>query len=576
MATRGPLASWLPYIDTRKFKFVHISASMPLLTLSIFQSTLAFSPAAQHTYKELSSTCQNAVAVSSKLSVQSIADCESRCDANPQCVAVDTDGSSCFLKSHCDGDLGGCHGSQGFWCGYRKPLLAMARGDRPLTIGVLGGSISWGAKLERPLAERYSTLLAQRLNASVINSAVPATGVATPALCLELVMPQWQELDVLVVEYAANDALASTSIADAAGALTPQALLERLLRTVLAATAPPPLIIVLAVCEWFRNPLDRCSTLFHDVSAYYRQSGVLERSLRDARPPKRGMRHFNHSMSGHIHPTRWGHAAIANLLAHDLRSESHTLGMRRRSAPLPPPRWQERGATATDDKPWQCLACRYTDQPGLESRQTCPGLRPAAARGFALHTIHDSIGNRNSREGLGHSKPGWRGTAAGSFLEVALGAAPGPRQVLLEALCSYENVGRAGARLLPTDAAAGHRWRRRSRHRRSLSTDGAAAVAGRGGVAVQLDLRWSVRSSQHCLLPVGTAPARTNTTLRLTVITPAGGARGANQVKVYGVLLKPLGGQRRTRGPAVLRPTHETRVRTPRHSSWWTRLTGGK
>tara|TARA_B110001452_G_scaffold96534_1_gene79821 strand:- start:449 stop:658 length:210 start_codon:yes stop_codon:yes gene_type:complete len=51
------------------------------MVLALFQSTLAFSPT--HTYKELSSTCQHAVAVSDKLSVQSIADCESRCDCKP-------------------------------------------------------------------------------------------------------------------------------------------------------------------------------------------------------------------------------------------------------------------------------------------------------------------------------------------------------------------------------------------------------------------------------------------------------------------------------------------------------------
>ena len=65
----------------------------------------------------------------------------------------------------------------------------------------------------------------------------------------------------------------------------------------------------------------------------------------------------------------------------------------------------------------------------------CPGLKPAEARGFALHT--DNV----SAEGRGTSKPGWRAVAGGSSLVVALGAAKAPRLVLLEALCSYENVG---------------------------------------------------------------------------------------------------------------------------------------
>ena len=91
--------------------------------------------------------------------------------------------------------------------------------DLPLKIGVLGGSISWGANLANIPAQRYSTLLERELNATVINAAVPATGVSTPSLCLELVLPEWRSLDVVVVEYNFNDAHSSTLIATVGGTI---------------------------------------------------------------------------------------------------------------------------------------------------------------------------------------------------------------------------------------------------------------------------------------------------------------------------------------------------------------------
>ena len=47
----------------------------------------------------------------------SVADCEKRCDEQATCVAFDTDGSACFLKSACDGSPGTCSRAM---CGYRR------------------------------------------------------------------------------------------------------------------------------------------------------------------------------------------------------------------------------------------------------------------------------------------------------------------------------------------------------------------------------------------------------------------------------------------------------------------------
>ena len=99
----------------------------------------------------------------------------------------------------------------------------------------------------------------------------------------------------------------------------------------------------------------------------------------------------------------------------------------------------------------------------------------------------------------------------GSSLVLALGYADARRRVVLEALCSYENVGHAIGWLTTTSDPVSH-------------------------VRVKIDFRWNMQSSQHCLMPITTAPAYANSSLHLEIDSNEGGARGDNQVKVFGVL----------------------------------------
>ena len=100
-----------------------------LAVLAVLAAAVAVSSAAgdrARKYEQLSSTCKNAKAVSGKLPVGSLAECEAKCDAQAaaapgtgqaSCIAVDTDGkANCFLKSECGGAPGHCEGSE---CGYR-------------------------------------------------------------------------------------------------------------------------------------------------------------------------------------------------------------------------------------------------------------------------------------------------------------------------------------------------------------------------------------------------------------------------------------------------------------------------
>jgi endo-1,4-beta-xylanase len=66
-------------------------------------------------YETLTSTCQNAEAMSSLISVASVDECQAHCDATSGCLAFDTNGQDCYTKSHCEGQAGSCSG----WCGHR-------------------------------------------------------------------------------------------------------------------------------------------------------------------------------------------------------------------------------------------------------------------------------------------------------------------------------------------------------------------------------------------------------------------------------------------------------------------------
>ena len=71
---------------------------------------------ARHDYEQLSTTCQHASSIGGGSRVSSIAECEAACDARAGCVAVDTDGTTCYLKAHCEGEVGECSE----WCGFRQ------------------------------------------------------------------------------------------------------------------------------------------------------------------------------------------------------------------------------------------------------------------------------------------------------------------------------------------------------------------------------------------------------------------------------------------------------------------------
>ncbi|KAL1504231.1 hypothetical protein AB1Y20_010640 [Prymnesium parvum] len=387
-------------------------------------------------------------------------------------------------------------------------------GTPPIEVGVLGGSISWGAELEHRDAQRFSARLAARLHhATVHNRAMPSTGVAFPSFCIDEVLPE--PVGVLVVEYNFNDAFGHDKISLNATNTTTEASLamERLLRDVLLREKPPWLIIILAVChlKW-----EKCENMHREVARHYADQDVVFISLE-----RHGVRlpltpWFNRTH----HPTAAGHAEISRLLAAEIQ---HRVA---RSTPRPlriecdkneQPRFATlhypslphpllaRPSWERAELPWHCLSCSYN---------SCNDLRPHTTTHFSLARVK----SKSYDTDFG-GKVGWTATERNSALSFILNSTRRGATVLLSMLCSYENVGSAIVRI---------------RYLAGKAVEGDVLEEEQPWRAV--GLRWGLRSSQQCVNLVGAAErdGPLQVELRVTSATTEHG-RGLNQVKVFGV-----------------------------------------
>jgi len=253
-----------------------------------------------------------------------------------------------------------------------------------LEVGVLGGSISWGAELKDIDAERYSAQLQIRLQAQVAarvhNLAMPATGVGYASFCIDQVMPH--DVQVLIVEFNFNDAYGHDTITSAdSSEQTASLSFERLIRNVLSRQSPPWLIVVLAVCG---NGWDTCEHMHKAVASHYAAQGVVSLSLhRDGVQMPISLHH-----NGSHHPTRAGHAECARLVENAIMKHSRGCHTWPRLPPplLPLPLWESAHAR------WTCNACSYLE---------CDRLQPLAAAGFELQ----GMGNNSLVVGMGKVLP---------------------------------------------------------------------------------------------------------------------------------------------------------------------------
>jgi len=355
-------------------------------------------------------------------------------------------------------------------------------------VGVLGGSISWGAELKDILVERYSAQLQIRLQAQVAarvhNFAMPSTGVGYASFCIDQVMPH--DVQVLIVEFNFNDAYGHDTIASADSSSEQSSSLsfERLIRNMLSRRSPPWLIIVLAVCRGW----DKCEHTHRAVASHYAAQGVVSLSLNHDGVQLPISLHHN----GSHHPTRAGHAECARLIEHAIMQRSrgcHTWPRLPRPL-LPLPLWESAHAR------WNCKACSYLE---------CNRLQPLATDGFELQGRGSTF---LSKGALG--KVGWTAATPNSTVAFHVNGGQSGASFLLAMLCSYENVGSASVQL------------------RSRDNDSEVSLR-------ILEMRWNQPSSQQCIHHVGRIGPG-NHTLHVTALSsPGDPQRGSNQVKLFGI-----------------------------------------
>ena len=389
-------------------------------------------------------------------------------------------------------------------------------------MGVLGGSISWGAELKDILVERYSAQLQIRLQAQVAarvhNFAMPSTGVGYASFCIDQVMPH--DVQVLIVEFNFNDAYGHDTIASADSSSEQSSSLsfERLIRNMLSRRSPPWLIIVLAVCRGW----DKCEHTHRAVASHYAAQGVVSLSLNHDGVQLPISLHHN----GSHHPTRAGHAECARLIEHAIMQRSrgcHTWPRLPRPL-LPLPLWESAHAR------WNCKACSYLE---------CNRLQPLATDGFELQgrgstflskgALGKVLGPRSRTLDLRHltrysslvsphlksilcgpAQVGWTAATPNSTVAFHVNGGQSGASFLLAMLCSYENVGSASVQL------------------RSRDNDSEVSLR-------ILEMRWNQPSSQQCIHHVGRIGPG-NHTLHVTALSsPGDPQRGSNQVKLFGI-----------------------------------------
>ncbi|EFJ41077.1 hypothetical protein VOLCADRAFT_107840 [Volvox carteri f. nagariensis] len=118
----------------------------------------------------------------------------------------------------------------------RKFVSELISGIRPLRVGVLGGSISWGEEATvRGHTDWFSIFTDWLPRVSARNGCVPGTTSTYSLLCLEELVDQ--EVDLVLVEYGVNDVFADQLVHN-----TAVMGLERLLRRLMELPGWPAVV----------------------------------------------------------------------------------------------------------------------------------------------------------------------------------------------------------------------------------------------------------------------------------------------------------------------------------------------
>lgn len=397
-----------------------------------------------------------------------------------------------------DGDRPAFSACHGLWDG--KNITEYRQ--HPLTIGLLGGSVTYGFLAVRPVGAwdlgPYSLHLASTPGVTVIDRSVRAAGSLVPSLCLDPMLAQ--PVDVLVMEFALNDEASEGAFmmrtydsSHTSSAYEPLFAVERLLRRVLHER-PQTQPIFLYICP----PTDRlklrkrgCEGRYNVLARHYNVQSV---SLQDASCPAQPngtcitSEHMGWDFM-HKHPAGPAHVAVAQLIMQAVRRR------RWRSQSSRLPRALNPRLVKEESISWQCRLC---------VRSGCAALQPSpgALRGFRV-------------KGGQEDKAGWAGHSRGDSISFEV---PPQSRVMLSMLCSHRGVGIAGVDIVPAVPPS------------TAPSGGAMPVK-----TSSLNLTWASRSSQQCFWDVGTTGAQDAHLIRVRVLSE--GVEDENLVKIFDVLI---------------------------------------
>mgnify|MGYP002632564260 CR=1 FL=1 len=417
-----------------------------------------------------------------------------------------------LYKDNCSSCLANELGNSCARCVVKKFECRCACGASPVhmktipTIGILGASISFG--IGAPAGFGYADILGT-LGVRVHNQAVPGTGSAMPSFCLNQMLPPSLELDVLVIEFAINDFHYPhhAELGLDGRSFDPMESMERLLRTV-SISRPATVPLVLYICGHAR---EHCEGKYTEVAKRYGAPELIFRTAFGNDAPVPGDSSYDRigwDALG-VHPDTGGHRDVAVAVRQAvtrLAQLPHGTCRLPGCSPshLPAPRWLKSRLERVDT-PWACQNC---DESG------CERLQPVAVSGFRVEGGTAGTGHRSSL------KYGWVGRRAGS--EVSFRVAGGHR-ALISMLCSYANVGSALVTLKPSKA--NKQW-----------GDLSGSFSSHSASVRHVNLTWSARSSQQCIIDAGHHAWAMHGSYSLTVRVVS----EDQIVKVMGLMTQPV------------------------------------
>lgn len=320
-------------------------------------------------------------------------------------------------------------------------VMAKARRGEEVTVAVIGGSITQGAKATA-VEKRYGNLIAAwwreafpKAQVKFVNAGIGATGSVYGALRAQRDLLGCRP-DCVVVEYAVND----RNVQESAETL------EGLVRQILKQPQQPAVLLLFMMNQSGGNAQEWLSK----IGTHYRLPMV---SFRDALWPEiqAGRLAWDTIEADSVHPNDFGHACAARFVTHRLEQVRNALGPDDRLppiGPLPEPLLSDLFEHVTLLEGAELKPVRNNGWTLDEKNQCWRSDRPGSViefelEGQAIDVIHLVVRRAMGRatiqvdEGPAVVRDGWFDQTWGGYRAnavVARDLAPGPHRVRIELL----------------------------------------------------------------------------------------------------------------------------------------------